>query len=369
MTTAYRPPSSTASSAARASAAARVTSCGRRRREPRLRREPRGLPRGPRRLHGDPVRLEQGRRQVHHLGRRPVVDGQLLQAPAPVGDRIEHVAPRGGAGRGTGLRHVADHRHRPHRHPPRDQAPLHRRQLLGLVHHGVPERPAAVLARAVRERPARRAGREPLREHLRGRGHVRVGVRRLLEHLAGELQALRPLARRLRAAGLLRRAASPRPGRRARPPRRAAGRRPPSRPPPSPAAAAAAPRGSGSLRRRGQPVRPREEALDQARGRQRHPQQVDLAPDGELARAARRAGLRAPRRRASSPRACASWPARSSRTWRTNVVRASLCGRPPCRARPRASLTTCGLRGSRRPGRRGARGGQACAGAPAPRCG
>ena len=63
-------------------------------------------------------------------------------------------------------------------------------------------------------------------------------------------------------------------------------------------------------------------------------------------RESRNSASRAPR---SSSWACirrrsASWSARSSSTIRTNVVRASLCGRPDWRARARASLTTRGRR-------------------------
>ncbi len=107
------------------------------------------------------------RREVHHLSRSAVVDRQLRQPPAIAERRRERLLPTRPAAGGTGLRDIADQRHRPQRATPRDRPPRHRRQLLRLVDDHVPVRPAPIGPGPFGERsdrhPPRTARRTPPR--------------------------------------------------------------------------------------------------------------------------------------------------------------------------------------------------------------
>ena len=125
------------------------------------------------------------RRDVHDLGRRAVVDGQLLHPPVRAEVRGEHLGPAGRAGERAGLGDVADQRHRPGRAAAHQQPPGHRRELLRLVDDDVAVGPGAVGGGPL--------GRRPGVAHLLPRGQA-LGVEQVEgAELLGLLLGLRVL--------------------------------------------------------------------------------------------------------------------------------------------------------------------------------
>ncbi len=104
----------------------------------------------------------------HHLGRRPVVDGQLDDAGAlALREEVQDVVPRSRRGCAARLAEVPDDREGARRHPPGERSPLHGREALGLVHDGMPVEAGTLLHR---RRGRRREGSTDapaqLEEHL-----------------------------------------------------------------------------------------------------------------------------------------------------------------------------------------------------------
>ena len=130
-------------------APARAASGGRRSRRPRHRARRRsagdagrvlaGPAHRPRRPH---LRRDPGEQPVGHLDDRARAPGSRGRAPrrwrwAVTPRWSDRLPPRVGGARRGGLGEVAEHRHRPARAAPGEGPQLHRREVLGLVHHDV----------------------------------------------------------------------------------------------------------------------------------------------------------------------------------------------------------------------------------------